>query len=81
MEVAVRGAGGFSEPRIPHESKRRNPMEKLRGQEGGETCRRRGIGWRSYSSVRKLGEKSRACVERGARNTASTLPGPQAMLL
>ena len=40
---AVRGAGCFSEPRIPHESKRRDPVEVLRGQEGGEPCRRRGI--------------------------------------
>ena len=42
-EFAVRGAGEFSEPRIPHESKRRDPVEVLRGQEGGEPCWRRGI--------------------------------------
>ena len=81
MEVAVRGVGGFSEPRIPHESKRRDPVEKLRGQEGGETCRRRGIGWRSYSPVRKLGEIPERVWSGVLGTRASMLPGPQAMLL
>ena len=42
-EVAAQGAGCFSKPRTPPKSKRRNPVEVLWGQEGGELRRRRGI--------------------------------------